>query len=82
MLKQLWEARNVVFVEGAQSRLGVGNDLFDNAASIKRILCPAQNAFDKYSDILQTIQQHVKKDDLLILALGPTATVLAYDLSE
>ena len=82
LLKQLWEARNVVFVEGAQSRLGVGNDLFDNAASIKRILCPAQNAFDKYSDILQTIQQHVKKDDLLILALGPTATVLAYDLSE
>lgn len=81
-LKLLWQNRNVVFVEGEHSRLGVGNDLFNNAKSIKRILCPATNAFEKYDEILQTIEQKINKEDLLILALGPTATVLAYDLSK
>lgn len=82
LLKKLWQDRNIVFIEGQNSRLGYGNDLFDNANSIKRILCPSTNAFDKYSQILNTIKQHTKQDDLLILALGPTATVLAYDLSK
>lgn len=82
LLKKIWHNRNITFVEGEHSRLGVGNDLFSNAKSIKRILCPATNAFDKYETILQTIKQNVNKEDLLILALGPTAAVLAYDLSE
>lgn len=81
-LKKLWENRNVVFVEGCKSRLGIGNDLFANAKTIKRILCPAKNAFEKYEQIVSAIQEFAKKDDLLICALGPTATVLAYEMSN
>lgn len=81
-LKLLWDSRNVVFIEGENLRLGYGNDLFDNAKSIRRILCPSKNAFDKYDKIIESIKKNVNEDDLLILALGPTATVLAYDLSE
>ena len=81
-LKRLWQDRDVVFVEGENSRLGYGNDLFDNAKSIKRILCPTVEAFEKYEDIMSAIKKHSKTDDLLILALGPTATVMAFDLSE
>ena len=81
LLKQVWNDENVVFVEGYYSRVGVGNDLFDNARSIKRILCPPENAFDKYDEILNYIIHNISKDYLLIIALGPTATVLAYDLS-
>lgn len=80
-LKKLWDKRNIIFVEGNNSRLGVGNDLFDNAKSIKRILCPEVNAFDKYDEILASVKEIAKKKDLVVLALGPTATVLAYDLS-
>ena len=80
-LKLLWDNRNIVFVEGEQSRLGVGNDLFNNAKTIKRIICPSVNAYDKYNEILDTIKNNVNKEDLIILALGPTATVLAYELS-
>ena len=47
-LKTIWEGRDIVFIEGAMSRLGVGNDLFDNAGSIRRILCPPRNAFERY----------------------------------
>lgn len=80
-LKKIWENRDVVIVEGEKSRLGVGNDLFDGSKSIKRILAPSTNAFDKYNEILDSILKE-SKEKLILLALGPTATVLAYDLSK
>lgn len=80
-LKQLWEGQDILFVEGEKTRLGVGNDLFDNARSIKRVLCPATNAFDHYDEILKTIKS-VWNGELILLALGPTATVLAADLAD
>ena len=82
LLKQIWEQRDIVFVEGVNSRLGYGNDLFNNSRSIKRILCPPSDAFSVYDEILSCVKSNCKKSDLIILALGPTATVLAYDLSE
>ena len=80
-LKTIWENRDVLFIEGEQSRLGVGNDLFNNSKSIKRILCPATNAFEHYHEILETCKEY-GQNRLLLLALGQTATVLAYDLSK
>ncbi len=82
--KKLWENRDVIFVEGEYSRLGVGNDLFNNARSIQRILCPAENAWNKYDEILSAITNVSKNhpEALYILALGPTATVLAYDMCK
>lgn len=79
-LKQFWDGRNIVIIEGEQSRLGIGNDLFDNAKSIKRILCPVENAFDKYDKILDAAKKYASDYCLFILAVGPTATVLSYDL--
>ena len=81
-MKKIWDQRDVVLVEGEESRLGYHNDLFDNAKSIKRILCPKINAYYKYSKILRGVYQNVRIDQLVIIALGPTATVLAYDLSQ
>lgn len=80
-IQLLWNNKDVVIVEGAGSRLGVGNDLFDGVKSIKRILCPIKNAFSKYNEILSECLKQ-SKDKLFILALGPTATVLAVDLAQ
>jgi glycosyltransferase family protein len=79
--KKLWDKKDVIIVEGEQSRLGIGNNLFDNTRSIKRILCPATDAFNKYDQILKEVSKH-DKSKLVLLALGPTATVLAYDLAN
>ncbi|EKN69391.1 hypothetical protein BABA_10036 [Neobacillus bataviensis LMG 21833] len=79
--RKLWEGREVVLVEGNKSRLGIGNDLLHNANSVKRILCPAVNAFEKYDEILAAVTKH-NQSKLILIALGPTATVLAYDLSR
>lgn len=81
LLKELWADQDVLFIEGTHTRLGIGNDLFNNVKSIKRILCPAENAYDVYDQILKTAVSHWN-GELVILALGPTATVLAADLSQ
>ncbi len=78
-MKKIWENKNVVFIEGEKSRMGVGNDLFSGTKSIKRILAPSAQAFDKYDEIVKEAQkQH--KNTLFLIALGPAATCLAYDL--
>ena len=79
-LQRIWEGRDVIFVEGALTRLGVGNDLFDNAASIRRIVAPPVNSFACYDEILKAALQFAGKDSLFLIALGPSAGVLAYDL--
>jgi glycosyltransferase family protein len=78
-LFSIWENKEVVLVEGLLSRLGVGNDMFNNAKSIQRILCPAENAYGKYSIIKETVLK-VPKNKIILLSLGPAAKVLAYEL--
>lgn len=80
-LKKLWDKKDVLIVEGEFTRLGVGNDLFSNAHSIKRILAPSQNAFDCYDEILDMIS-NFWNGEIVIIALGPTATILASDLAK
>lgn len=80
--KSVWMGKKVLIVEGRLTRFGVGNDLLKSAESIQRIICPEINAFDKYDEIFKSIKNISANFDLVLLALGPTATVLAYDLSR
>lgn len=80
-LKGLWENRDVLIVEGKTSRSGVGNDLFDKAASVKRIICPSKNAYFRLNDIENIIRRY-GKDKLVLVMLGPTAKAISYDLSK
>lgn len=81
LLRKIWNNKDIIFVEGEFSKLGVGNDLFDNAKSIKRIICPNVNAFEKYYDIYNAVLNNYN-GELILLALGPTATILSYELSQ
>ena len=79
-LKKIWDKKDVLIIEGEKSMLGIGNDLFDNINSIKRIICPALNAFNVYEKIINSVKNKIKTNTLILIALGPTATVLSYDL--
>lgn len=81
LVKKIWEDKDIIIVEGEKSRLGMGNDLFDNAKSVRRILGPSSQCFSKYNELLAETKTH-GKDVLYILALGPAATVMAYDLAK
>lgn len=79
--KELWNGQRVVIIEGSRTGFGAGNDLLDNCAEIKRIIAPAVDAFEKYDEILD---EALKQDEgnLYLIALGPVATILAYDLAK
>ncbi len=79
-LMQIWEGREVLLIEGEKSRLGVGNNLFSKTKSLQRILAPKHHAFSKYDDLYNEALLH-DKSKLLLIALGPTATALSYDLA-
>jgi glycosyltransferase family protein len=79
-LKEIWRDRDVVLLESPEARLGVTNDILEGAKSVSRIIfCPPRNSFNKYKEILSAFDD-VRTDALILLSLGPTATVLAYDL--
>lgn len=80
-LKRIWDKQDVLIVEGDLTRFGVANDLLDNANSVRRIIAPSENAFSKYEKILSTITRYAN-DGPVLMALGPTASILAYDLSK
>lgn len=78
-LKVIWENKELIIIEGEKSRLGVGNNLFDNSKNIQRIICPNINAYEKYEKIISKVQKY-SKEKLILISLGPTATILSYDL--
>ncbi len=79
-LKEFFTDKDILIVEGVYSRSGVGNDLFEGARSVERIICPSRNAYSKYGVILDVICKY-GENKLILLMLGPTAKVLAYDLA-
>lgn len=80
-LKQLWKGKEILLVEGETTRSGVGNDLFAQAASIKRIIGPSKDAFDVHEEIFEAILRNAQKR-LVLLMLGPTAKVLVKKLQD
>lgn len=81
-IQRIWDKREVIIVEGALTRMGMGNDLLSNAKSVKRILAPATSSFDRYDEILEASLRYAKEDVLFLIAMGPSAGVLAYDLTQ
>lgn len=81
LLEDLWRDRDIVILEGAYSRLGVGNNCFSAAKSIRRILAPATNSFTRYSEVFNSAIS-IGGNPLFILALGPTATAMASELAD
>ena len=80
-IKRLWENRRVLFVVGKNSRFEYVEELFDNVISVEYVYAPAKNAFNEYDRILNEVRAYPAEDYLLLIVLGPTATVMAYDLA-
>lgn len=79
-LKAIWDGQDILMVEGEHTRFGVGNDLLDNAKSVQRILTLDRSCFFLYDDLLGRVKQF-GRDKLVLIALGPAASVMAYDLA-
>lgn len=83
-VKNIWKNKNIIIVEGEQTRFGVGNDLLENSKSVERIICPSNNAFEIYNKIFKNVKNYAvsKKNTIVLIALGPTASILSFELSD
>ncbi|MDL2264736.1 GT-D fold domain-containing protein, partial [Synergistaceae bacterium OttesenSCG-928-I11] len=80
-VRKIWDARDIAIICGQTVFDKIANNIFDNAKSIQYLYAPSQNAFAQYEDILKNAEK-IDKSVLIIVILGPTATVLAYDLAK
>ena len=78
-IKLIWKDRDIVIIEGERTHNGVGNDLFQYARSIERIIGPASNAYDLVDDIFLSCKKY-SKDKLFLVSLGVAAKFLAQKL--
>lgn len=79
--QRIFKNRDILLVEGLYSRFGVGNHLLDGASSVRRILGPDRDAFQKHEQLLACIQKHAHKGDLVLISLGAAATVMVADVA-
>lgn len=78
-IRKIWENKDVVIVEGERTHNGVGNDLFDTAHSVERIICPPSDAYGAVSAILEACANY-EKDRLFVLSVGVAAKFLTVEL--
>ena len=81
LIKQIWNNRDIVIVTGKGSTFVWIDELFGNSKSHNFIYTKSVDAFSEYNKIIEKITQY-PKNSLILIALGITATALAYDLSK
>lgn len=79
--KNVWDGKKVLVVTGQGGRFDLKSPLLSNAAEISEVYGPAINAFEDLSSIEKRIFE-ASRPDLILLSLGPAATVLAHRLSQ
>ncbi len=80
-IRKIWENKDIVIVEGERTHNGVGNDLFDTARSIERIICPPSDAYRAVPAILDACTDY-DRDRLFVLSVGVAAKFLAVELFQ
>jgi glycosyltransferase family protein len=79
--ESLWSGRHVVLIHNSAAT--TGHPLFRQASRISHIPCPAQQAFRDYSALLESAAAFLAEPGVIFLiAAGPTACVLAWDLAQ
>lgn len=80
-LKTLFRNKKLLIVAGETVFNNLTHDFFEEAAQKEFLFAPRVNAWTQYEAIKEQILSY-PKNFLVTLILGPTATVLAYELSK
>jgi glycosyltransferase family protein len=78
-MREIWKQKKITIICGNKTFEGIQYNIFDCAKSVDYIYGPWCNAFDRYEELLNKARQ-IDREKLIIIILGPTAKVLAYDL--
>ncbi|MFT7086877.1 MAG: glycosyltransferase family protein [Rickettsiales bacterium] len=78
---QIWKGRDVVIICGKNIFDKIKFNIFNCSSSVEYQYAPNRNAFEEYDQILEQALK-IDKNKLVIIILGPTATILAYNLAK
>lgn len=81
-IKKLWEGRRVLVVQGTGTGFLKDPELLSGCENYRVIHGPKRDAFSEYDAMFRLIQSNLPTDGIVLLSLGPTATILAYDLAK
>jgi glycosyltransferase family protein len=77
----IWSGRDVVLIHHSADT--ATHPLFRQAQSISHLACAPQHAFREYPALLERASAHLRAPEtLFLIAAGPTAGVLAWDLAQ
>lgn len=79
---KIWNNKNVLVVEGENTKLGLGTELLNTSKSISRVLIPNKDCFEKIEDIKEYVLNNNNIYDIVLLVAGPAASVLSYELCK
>lgn len=79
-IRKIWNHKNIAIICGDGIFNKLNYNIFDNAKSVEYQYAPAINAFEEYDNILKNALK-INKDKIVIIILGPTAKILAYDMA-
>lgn len=79
-VQKLWAGRDVILINGTNKAFDKDPD-FLRGCRFTRWTYPNNDAWDVYPELVSRCLKE-SKEKLFIASLGPTATVLAYDLAE
>lgn len=82
ILCEIWNNRKVLFVYGKNSKFNHNHEIFENIGLKYHLETLKSDAFKELNEILTSIDNYKDKVDLVILSLGPTASILAYEICE
>lgn len=77
--RKIWNNKSVVFIYSSAGRFEITPELFSNIKEHYYIDVNASDAFEQYDEIMDQAKKY-SKDCLFLIACGPAATVIAYDL--
>jgi glycosyltransferase family protein len=77
---RLWNGKDIAIICGETVFKSIEKNIFECANTIEYQYAPSRDAFDYYDQILEKAKA-IDDKKLIIIILGPTATVLAFDLA-
>lgn len=76
--RRLWQGREVLVVTGRGSRFELLPALFDGAGKVDFLYASAEHAYADREEIMKSVIDRATADTIVLLSLGPTATILAH----
>lgn len=81
-IKALWSGKNVLLIKGEGTGFDKDKSIFSTARRYETLLGPERDSFSMIDSLVHKAIYRTNEDTVIVISLGPTATLLAERLSK